>query len=65
MRLTLRLTLIVSRTKMQLVFYSRCNIGAPVWSAKDSIYLGMALVFLKALYMHIISPSVDSEDTAG
>ena len=46
-------------------FSSLCTFSSPVCSAKDSIYLRISLVFLAALYMHIISPSVQSEAISG
>ena len=36
-----------------------------MWSAKDYIYLRIALFFLIALYMHIIYPEVELEAIAG
>ena len=59
--LTLVVTLLASTTEMQLVLSYLFTVGAPVWSAKDSIYLRITLVLFKALYMYIIYPSVESE----
>ena len=50
---------------MQLVLSYQCTVGAPLWSAKDFIYIWMALVLLIYLYMHIIYPPMESEATAG
>ena len=63
--LTIGVTILASTTEMQLVLSSKCNVGAPVWSAKASVYRWIALFFLTDFYMHIIYPSVDSEATAG
>ena len=60
---TLVVTLLASITEMKIVFSSQCTAGAPVWIAMASMYVRIALVFLKALYMHIISPPVESEAT--
>ena len=38
------------------MLYYQCNVCAPVWNAKASMYLRIDLVSLKALYMHLISP---------
>ena len=65
MCLTIGVTLLDSTTEIQLVLYSQCNVGAPVWSDRYFIYLRITLVFLTSLYMHIISPLVDSEAIAG
>ena len=60
MCLTLCVTILASTTEIKLVLYSQCTVVAPVWSAKASIYLQINLVFLTALYIHIIYPSVES-----
>ena len=65
MRLTLGVTLLASTKEIQLVLYYQCTVGAPVWSANVSMYLRINLFFLTALYMHIISPSVESEAIYG
>ena len=39
MRLTLGVTILSSTTEIQIGLYSHCNVGAPVWSAKDCMYL--------------------------
>ena len=65
MCLTLRVTILDSKTAIQLVLYSQCTVGEPVWSDRASIYLRIILVFLKYFYIHLISPSVDSEAIAG
>ena len=65
MCLTLGVTLLDPTTEIQLVLSSQCNVGSPLWSAKASIYLRITLVFLTDLYMHLISPSVDSDAIAG
>ena len=56
MCLTLGVTILSSTTEIRLVLYSQCYVGAPVWSAKASMYLRITLVFLTALYIHIIYP---------
>ena len=53
MCLTLGVTILYSTTYIQLVLSSQCSGGAPFWSAKDSIYLLVALVLFIALYMYI------------
>ena len=63
--LTIGLTILASTKDIQLVLSSQCTVGEPVWSYKASMYLQIDLFFLTALYMHIISPSVESEDVAG
>ena len=63
--LTLVVTTLASTIEIRLVLSYQCTVGAPVWIHKDSMYLWTALVFLPALHMHIISPSVDSEDIVG
>ena len=65
MCLTIGVTLLDSTTEIQLVLSSQFIGFAPVYSARASMYLRMTLVFLTALYMHIISLSVDSEAIAG
>ena len=65
MCLTLGVTILASTTEIQLVLSSQCTVYAPVRSDKAYMYICIALVFLKDLYMHLISPSVDSEDIAG
>ena len=60
MCLTLGVTILASTTEIQLVVYSQCTLGAPVWSAKYSMYIQINLVLFTALYMHLISPSVES-----
>ena len=59
--LTLGVTLLASTKEIQLVLSYQCTVGAPVWSARDYMYLQIILVLLTALYMHIIYPSVESE----
>ena len=65
MCLILGIIILASTTKIQLVLCSQCNIGAPVFSAKFSMYLLMDLVLLTVLYIHLISTSVDSEAIDG
>ena len=64
MCLTIGVTILASTTEIQLVLSSQCTLGAPVWSAKASMHLRITLVFLTALYMHLISPSVESDSIA-
>ena len=61
----LGVTILSSTTEIQIVLSSQCNVGAPVWSVKASIYLRITLVFLIDLYMHLISPSLESYAIAG
>ena len=65
MCLILGLTLIASTTEIQLVLSYQCTVGATTWSAKAFMYLCITLIFLKALYMHLIYPSVESDTIAG
>ena len=63
--LTLGVTILSSTTDIQRVLSYQCSFGAPVWSDKSSTYLRITLVFLTALYMHLTSPSVESDAIAG
>ena len=65
MCLNLGVTLLASKTEIQLVLSFQYNVGAPVWSDKASMDLRTTLVFLTALYMHLISTSVESDSIAG
>ena len=65
MCLTLGVTILVSTTEIQLVLSSQCTVGVPVWRAKAHMYLRTTLVFLADLYVHLISPSVESYAIAG
>ena len=65
MFLNLRRNILYSTTEIQLVLSYQFTVGAPVWIFKASIYLQIDLVFLTEFYMHIISPSVESEATVG
>ena len=62
---TLGVTIFDSTKETQRLLSPQCTIGAPVWIAGDSIYLQITLVLLKALYMHLIYPSLESEAIAG
>ena len=64
MCLTLGVTLLASTTEIQHVLSYQCTVGAPVWSAKASIYLWIYLVLFTALYMNLISPPVESDAIA-
>ena len=64
-RLTIGVTTLASTSEIQLVLYYQCTVGEPVCIDKASMYIRTALVFLTALYMHIIYPSVHSEAIAG
>ena len=46
------------------IFSHRAGTG-PVWRDKASMYLWIDLSLLTALYTNLISPSVESEATAG
>ena len=63
--LTLGVTILASTTEIKAAFSSQCTVGEPVWSAKDSMYLLMALFLLTDLHMHIIYPSAESEAMDG
>ena len=65
MCLTLGVTRLASTTEIQLVLSSQFNVCASVWSDKASMYLQITLVFFTALYIHLISPSVESDAIAG
>ena len=65
MCLTLVVTILYSTIEMQLLMSSQFTFGAPVCSAKASMYIMIDLVFLTSLYMHIISLLVDSEAIVG
>ena len=58
-------TILASAAEIQLVLYYQCTGGAPVRSTNAYIYLWITLVFLKALYMHLIYQSVESEAISG
>ena len=64
MCLTIEVIILASKTEIQLVFSFQFTVGAPVWSAKDFMYLQVALGFLIDLYTYLIFPSVDSENIA-
>ena len=63
--LTLGVTTLASTKEMKRVLSYQFNVGALVWIDKASMYLSTALVLLTALYMHLISPSVNSEAISG
>ena len=54
-------SILFSKKEIQIVLYSQCTVGAPLLSAKDSVYFQIALVFFTDFYMHITSPEVESE----
>ena len=62
--LSLGVTFLDSTAEIKLMLSYQCTVGAPVYISKASVYLCIALVFLKALYIHIIFPSVKSEAVA-
>ena len=64
MCLTIGVTILASTKIIQLVLSSKCTVGAPVWSAKASIYLRITLFLLTYLYMNLIPQSVESEAIA-
>ena len=64
MCLTPGVTILASTTERQLVLSYQCTVGAPVWSAKASIYLWIYLVLFTALYMNLIYPPVESDAIA-
>ena len=64
MCLTLGVTLLSSTIDMKPVLYSQCTVGSPVWSSNAPIQHQITLVFLAALYMHLIYPSVEYEATS-
>ena len=61
----LGVTALASTTGMQLVLSSQFIVGALVCSAKASVYFQITLFFFTDLYMHLISPSVESDAIAG
>ena len=65
MCLTLGVTILASTIEIQILLSSQFTFGTPVCSARASMYLRKTLVLLTDLYMHIIPPSVESEDIAG
>ena len=65
MCLTLVVTLLASTTDIQLVLSYQCTVGAPVWSAKNSMYIWITFVLLTALNMHLTYPSVESDAISG
>ena len=65
MCLTLGVTILASTTKIHLVLSYQCTEGEHVYSAKASMYLLITLVFFTSFYMHLVSPSVDSDYIAG
>ena len=65
MCLTLEVNLLSSTTDIQLVLSSQCNVSAPVWNYKASMYLWITLVLLTSLYMHLISLLVGLDAIAG
>ena len=65
MCLTLGITILASTKEIKLVLSSQCTVGAPAWSARASMYLRTTLVFLTALYIHLIYPPVESKAIAG
>ena len=65
MCLTLGVTLLASTIEIKLVLSYECTVGLLVWSAKASMYLRINLVFLTALYMYLISSSVELESISG
>ena len=58
-------TILASIKQIQLMLSSQYTVGAPVWSAKDSMYIRITLFFLTALYMHIIYPYVQLDSIYG
>ena len=65
MCLTLGVTLLASITEIHIVLSYQCTVKAPVWSDQAIMYIQITLFFLTALYMHIIYPSVESDDISG
>ena len=65
MCLTLVVIILALTAEIQLLLSYQCTIGAPVRSDENSMYLRINFVFLTALYMHLISPSVESDAIAG
>ena len=65
MFLTLGVTLLASTTEIQLVLYYACTVYARLCSDKPSMYLRTTLFLFTDLYMHLISPPVESNDIAG
>ena len=61
MCLTLGVTLLAPIKDIKRVLSSQCTVGAPVWSAKASMYLWITFVLLADFYMHLIYTSVESD----
>ena len=64
MYLNLGVTILDSTSEL-FFLYSQFTVGEIVWSAMASMQLQIYLFFLKYFFMHLISPSVDSEDKYG
>ena len=54
MYLTLGVTSLDSTIDIELVLYSQCTVGAPVWRSKASMYHQISLALLAALYTNLI-----------
>ena len=65
MCLTIVVTILASTTEIKLVLSYQCTFVAPVWIAKAYMYLRVNLFFLAALYMHLISPPMESDAIYG
>ena len=65
MCLTLGVSILASTTEIQILLSSQCTVHESVWSAKATMQCQISVVFLIALYMYLIYPSVESEATAG
>ena len=65
MCLTLGVTILDPKIEIYIVLSCQLTVGAPVCSSRAYMYLRITLVFLTALYMYIISLSVNSEAIAG
>ena len=65
MYLTAGVTILASRTEMQRVLSFQYTVGSPVCSARAYMYIWITLLLLESSYMHLTSPSVESEAIVG
>ena len=64
-KIVIGVTILASTIEIKIMLYFQCTGGEPVWIDKASMHIRITLVFLTALYMHLISPTVDSEARPG
>ena len=56
-------TILASIREIKIHLSSQCNVGAPVWNSKASMYLHTALVFLDRLLHAFNSQPVELDIT--